>query len=166
MTTLDRSMHSEPSRASAPDRAMLAHDLRGALHGVIGGVAMLGRAPLAPETRGQVDRIAAAARNLSCLLGDLLGEEPSPARIEAYAVTEVARLLRHVGKRWTGEAEECGARFAIDVEPDLPAALRADLGAIVRALGNLVASAIRGASPGEVRLDVRRTPAGGLAFEV
>lgn len=166
MTTLDRSLLSGSAQAAARDRAMLAHDLRGALHGVIGGVAMLGRAPLAQETRGQVDRIAAAARNLSCLVGDLLGEPTPPERREAYATADVARLLRHVGKRWTGEAEEQGLRFVIDEGSDLPASLRVDLGALVRAIGNLVSSALRSSWSGEVRLNVRGTPMSGLAFEV
>lgn len=145
---------------------MLAHDVRGALHGVMGGVSMLERASLGDGTREQVERIAAAARNLNRLVRELLEEEPPADRLDVYATADVARLLRHLGRRWTGEASERDVRFALEVDDDLPAALRVDVTALGRAIGNLVSSALAHAWFGEVRLGVRRAPAGGIVFVV
>jgi CheY-like chemotaxis protein/HPt (histidine-containing phosphotransfer) domain-containing protein len=86
--------------------------------------------------------------------------------VEACPTSDVARLLRHLGRRWTGEASERGVRFGIDADDDLPAALRVDVTALARAIGNLVSSALTYAWPGEVRLGVRRTPEGGIAIVV
>jgi CheY-like chemotaxis protein len=167
MTILDPLTHSGPLPATVSrDHAMLLHDMRGALQGVLGGVTLLEEATLPPEARAQADRIAAAARTLVCLVQGLFGHDPEPEARAAHSRIEVDQLLRHVGRRWTGEAQAVGGRFRVDTGPDLPAALRADLVPLVRALGNLIGNALRYGGDGEVRLAARRTPEGGLAFVV
>lgn len=167
MTTVDTTMHAGPAAVvNQRERAALAHDLRGALHGVMGGVAMLRRVDLTAEVREQVDRIGAAADTLSCLAMTLVGEEMHPERREAYGRIDVQRFLRHLSRRWSGEAIERGVGFRLCAEPDLPGVLRADLVSLARALGNLLGNAVRYAWSGDVRLVVRRTTGGGIAFDV
>jgi CheY-like chemotaxis protein/two-component sensor histidine kinase/HPt (histidine-containing phosphotransfer) domain-containing protein len=166
MTTLDPGMRSGTDPAgSARDRAMVCHDVRGALQGVIGGVAMLEGEALPPPAREQFDRIAASAKTLACLVDGLVGGS-SPRRREAYGRVDLARFLRHLSRRWTGEAHESGHSLDVVVGPDLPAALEVDLVALARAVGNLLGNAVRHSRPGRIRLDLRRAPGGGVAFVV
>ncbi len=167
MTTLDPAMHPGSSPGvSQRDRSMLAHDLRGALQGVMGGVALLDRARLSPEALDQIDRVAASAKLLACLVNDLLGQEMAPERRVAYSHVEIPRFLRHLARRWNGEALESGGSFRIEADPDLPMLLQADLVSLARALGNLIGNALRYGKAGEVRLGVRRTAEGGMTFVV
>jgi two-component system, OmpR family, aerobic respiration control sensor histidine kinase ArcB len=148
------------------DAAMIAHDLRSALAGVLGGVARIDRAALAPTEREQVERISASADTLACLLRSVIGETVSPDELAAHGRIEVERFLRHLSRRWSGEARERGVVFAIDAAPGLPAILNADLVSVARALGNLIGNAIRYAWSGEVRLAVSVPPEGGILFRV
>jgi CheY-like chemotaxis protein/two-component sensor histidine kinase len=154
------------SDAAALDAAMVAHDIRGALAGVLGGVGRIDRSVLGPAEREQIERVAASADTLACLLRSLIGETASPEEIAAHGRIEVQRFLRHLSRRWSGEARERGARFAIDAAPSLPAVLNADLVSLARAVGNLIGNAIRHAWSGEVRLDVVVPQDGGLLFRV
>src|SRR5690606_6249788 len=55
------------------DFAMLAHDIRGALQGVFGGLAAIGAEDLPAEMREQLQRIGAAARTIQNLSDALAG---------------------------------------------------------------------------------------------
>jgi len=145
---------------------MLVHDLRGALHGVLGGVALLDAAEMPAALREQIARIGAAARTVVQLAEDLVGEEGPPGRRVTTSEVEVLRFLRHVDRRWTGEARERGRPLRVEAEADVPRFLRVDIVSLARAVGNLVGNALRHVRSGEVRLYARRTAEGGLAFEV
>ena len=167
MTTLDPSMHAgKCPAAQARDRAMIVHDLRGALQGVLGGVAMLDAVEVAAGARGQIDRVAASAQALACLLQGLLGDESISEQCVAHAWIDLPRFVEHLGKRWGGEADERGLRFRVDVAADLSGKLRADPMSLARALGNLIGNAFAHGRSGDVRLALRRTSDGGVAFDV
>ena len=167
MTTLDPSMHTgHPSAAHARDRAMIVHDLRGALQGVLGGVAMLDAFEVAAEARGQIDRVGASAKTLAGLLNGLLGEDFTPGQPPADARIDLPRFVSHVGKRWAGEAVERGLRFRVEVAPELGGLLRVDPTSLSRALGNLIGNAFLHGRSGDVRLAVRRSSDAGVTFEV
>jgi CheY-like chemotaxis protein/HPt (histidine-containing phosphotransfer) domain-containing protein len=165
MTTLDPKLRSGLAAAADPrERAMLAHDLRGALQGVIGGVARLNGVALAPEVRAQVERIAEASKTIVRLAGGLLATADAA---DAFPPTvEVEWLLRHLERRWTGEAAAEGGGFRIDAARALPETLAVDLTALIRALGNVIGNALRYASAGPVTLVVQSAADGGLAFLV
>ena len=166
MTTIDPAMLSgRPVEAGPRDPNMLAHDVRGALQGIHGGVAALGRMELAAEAREQVDRIAAASRILHCLIAGLVGLDAAPYARQGEPV-QLRRLLRHIARRWSGEAREAGVRFDLRVEDAAPDRLDVDLVAIVRTLGNLIGNAIRHGDGGDIRLDARAAPGGGLVLTV
>lgn len=177
MATLDPSMHARsPAGASARDRAMMAHDVRGALQGIVGGVAMLDRAGLAPAQQEQLDRIEAASRSLSRLLGGLV-EPEGPAPVPGMAApcmtargpgVDLRLFLRDLGRRWIGEARERGAELAVTAAADAPALLHADFVALERAVGNLICNALGHAvdhGGGTVRVDLRGE-AGGAVLTV
>jgi len=154
------------SGAVALEAAMIAHDIRSALAGVLGGVGQIDRAALGPAEREQVERVAASADTLACLLRSLIGEAADPEEIAAHGRIEIGRFLQHLSRRWSGEARERGVRFAIDTGAGLPAVLHADLVSLARVLGNLIGNAIRYAWSGEVRVGVTVPSDGGLVFRV
>jgi len=167
MTTSPQTTISGPTAASPQrDAAMLVHDVRNALQGVLGGVSMLDGAELAPANRAQLDRVSAAASHLNRLLGTLLGDFAQTNRPGGATTIDVARFMCRIAKRWSGEADERGIRFEIEVDPDAPTSLRADLTLLARAIDNLVDNAMCHAGSGESRLRLLRAADGGLIFEV
>jgi CheY-like chemotaxis protein/HPt (histidine-containing phosphotransfer) domain-containing protein len=151
---------------AARELAMLAHDIRGALNGVIGGMGEIEASELSPRLREQVERVATAARSLASLTAMMLGDAPDPV---AWASGEHLRLpsfLGYVRSRWAGEAHEKGLGFDIVPATDLPPALRMDHLPLARALGNLISNAIKHTGRGAVRLSVARAPGGGITFRV
>ncbi len=167
MTTLRSSVPAGQAPAIPPrDQAMIVHDLRGALQGVLGGVGLLETAEVSPEARAQIDRVAASAQTLACLVNGLIGEDLAPERGQADDHVDLPRFLHHLGKRWSGEAEERGLRFRIEADHGLPGTLRVEPMSLARALGNLIGNAFVHGRPGAVRLAVRRLSDGGAAFEV
>ncbi|MBP7000845.1 response regulator [Amaricoccus sp.] len=164
MATLDSSMHAiAAAGGSARDRAMIAHDVRCALHGVTGGVAILEQARLDPGLREQIERVAAASRTLASVLGQLLDEAAPDA---GDAPVDLDAFLRHLARRWTGEAREHDVEFVARAAPDAPAALDVDPVALERAFGNVICNAVRHSGPGRVRIDVLRGDDGGCVLRV
>jgi two-component system, OmpR family, aerobic respiration control sensor histidine kinase ArcB len=141
---------------------MLAHDIRSALHGVLGGLAILDRARLDPDLQLQVDRVAAAAGTLASLVTEALEKEPAD-RAGARRVS-LRDLLDAVERRWVGEAAEKGLAFELVTAPGLPARLRADPVDLDRILANLIGNAVKFSGSGLIRLRVTRDPEGGLRF--
>lgn len=174
MATLDPSLHARsPAGVSARDRAMMVHDVRGALQGVVGGVAMLDRSGLAPAQWEQLDRIEEAARSLTRLIAGLLDADaaapaagPVAARGAAPAqAIDLRRFLRDLGRRWTGEAHERRVDLVVEAAAGAPALLYADLVALERAVANLVSNALRHGG-GVVRVELVGEDGGGAALVV
>ena len=93
---LDRSQSSASARLEGRELAMLRHDIRGALMGVMGAAGQMEAAELDADARRQVERICAASRTLACLVGIVLGEEPDPAEAEADRRVETDKLPRAI----------------------------------------------------------------------
>jgi two-component system, OmpR family, aerobic respiration control sensor histidine kinase ArcB len=137
---------------------MLTHDIRGALTGVIGGIALLDRSTMTTETRVQFDRVAAAAQALASLVSDAEGDALAETPVE------VNGLMRFLVRRWTGEAQEKQLTFSVTLGEGLPAFLRVDFLTLSRVLGNLIGNAIKFSDAGLVHLTVRRGADGGIVF--
>jgi CheY-like chemotaxis protein/HPt (histidine-containing phosphotransfer) domain-containing protein len=145
--------------------SMLAHDIRGALQGVVGGVAALGASPLPPELTVQIDRIAAASRALESLISIAI-EGPAIAEEALSHRVELSAFLDFLNSRWRGEAQANGMDFSIALEAGSPAGMRVPHFPLARLLGNLISNAIRHARTGTVRLAVGPGPDGGLIVRV
>jgi CheY-like chemotaxis protein len=153
MTVIDPAMDMGPAVVRGRDLAMLGHDVRCALQSVLGGLGQIEAADLPQGLRAQVERAATAGTALGCLVGILLGDEPDAAA--GRTRVDVERLLRHLRRRYAGEAEARGLGFEATREPDVPGQLRLDLVALARVLGNLIGNALQHGG-GTVRLAVAR----------
>lgn len=167
------SFHLPPEASGLVDcdpynRAMLAHDIRNALSGVTGGIALVGRARIEPGLIPQLDRILAAGEELGHLVAAALGESggSGPEGTGDAATTRLPALLDTVGRRWKGEAAARSREFRIETGPDLPGGLRVPALDLLRILGNLIDSALRRGDGGIVRLVIRREADGGILLAV
>ncbi len=154
------------------ENAMLAHDIRNALSGVTGGIALLDQARIEPALAGQLDRIAAAGAQLDHLVALMLGEtEAAPeGATAASATTDLREIRAMIERRWTGEAAGRGLEFRIVTGSDLPHGLRVPLLDLLRVLGNLIDNAVRFSAVksggGTIRLMIDRGPGGGVVFAI
>jgi CheY-like chemotaxis protein/two-component sensor histidine kinase len=145
----------------AAELAMLHHDVRGALQGVIGGIGQIDLAGCDGRTREQFERIAAAARTLACLVGELVGDHDN-----ASGDVDFRAFVEHLQHRHAGEARARGLDLVVTAGGVPPRRLALDPMALVRILDNLIGNAIRFTAAGSVRLAADRAPDGGIAFRV
>jgi two-component system aerobic respiration control sensor histidine kinase ArcB len=156
-----------PSGGACPEGrelAMLHHDLRGALQGVICGIGRIRAADLPDQVRGDADRVAAAARSVANLVGALLGD--TAFLRPSGQVVELADLLAYLRCRHGGEARQRGLTLEVLAGAGLPLRLRLDATSLTRILDNLIGNAIEFAGRGAVRLALAREPDGAVAFRV
>jgi CheY-like chemotaxis protein len=153
-----------PNDARAVDAAMIAHDVRAALQGVVGGVAALERASLPATLESQIDSIIASSRLLENLIAMVIGDiaDPEPEHGEV----DLQDLLAFLAHRWSGEAEAKGLALAVETQPDLPRGVHLQQMPLTRLIGNLLSNAIRHSDAGLVTLRVERTRAGDLIFGI
>jgi two-component system, OmpR family, aerobic respiration control sensor histidine kinase ArcB len=144
------------------ERAMLAHDMRGALNGVIGGVASIDFKGVEPKLRVQLERICAGAEHLTFLL-----EEAFRDGGEAEAeVTNFADFRERLVRRWTGEAAVRGLQLVVENGPGLPRVLHVRPVDLVRVASNLLSNALKFTRAGTVALTFRRATDGALELSV
>ena len=157
------------STADAPrgdrETAMLRHDLRGALQGILGGVSQVDLAALPAAAREQIERVAAAATTLARLLcrADDLAEAGSAGSDQQV---DLARLVAFMRRRHAGEARERGLGFEVRVAENVPPTLSLELTSTTRILDNLIGNALKFADLGVVRLLVGRAADGSVVFRV
>jgi two-component system, OmpR family, aerobic respiration control sensor histidine kinase ArcB len=132
---------------------------------VLGGLAVMERAPLDADLRRQVERVAASAEVLAVLIAAALAPPPAEESDESASV-DLAAFLAQTARRWTGEANEKGLSFEIDRAASLPERILAPSADLARIVGNLVSNAIKFSPSGALRLRVRRPPEGGVEFAV
>jgi two-component system aerobic respiration control sensor histidine kinase ArcB len=168
MTAFEASLESSPGRAEGPwadsrERAMLRHDIYGALHGIIGGLTQVDAEELSDAAREQLDRVSAAAKTLTRLVDALLGDSEAA---DAPATVNLQRFLRHMRRRYVGEASARGLRFVIEITSDLPGGLMVSPVSLVRILDNLVGNALKFAESGTIAVTVGRDTDGEIVFAV
>ena len=166
MQALDASFGSgsRPAEEVGPylDLAMLAHDIRGALQGVIGGIAAIDANRLPADVQEQLSRISTAAGSIESLTG-LLGSE---ARDSAQGTVALRTFLTYFEGRWAGEAHVKGLELQVLAAPGIPQEIRVGHLALARVLGNLVHNSIRYGDTGVIELRVTPGNAGGVAFRL
>jgi CheY-like chemotaxis protein/two-component sensor histidine kinase len=155
-----RELSAETGRGDR-ESAMLRHDLRGALQGILGGVGQIDLATLPAPAREQVERVAAAARTLARLRGS--AEEPGEGTEERV---DLAHLVAFMRRRHAGEARERGLAFEVQVAENAPPALALAMTPTIRILDNLIGNALKFADVGAVRLGVERAADGSVVFRV
>ncbi|CAN5758305.1 hypothetical protein BH23PSE1_BH23PSE1_18780 [soil metagenome] len=159
------------SKSGSREFAMLAHDIKGALQGVVGGISLIERVSREPEVLLQVQRVSAAAESLALLVDEALGgsdggSDGGAGAGEGGAVgaVDVAAFLGFIARRWAGEARAKGLAFSVEPQDGLPERLLVCFQPLARILGNLIGNAVQHSDAGSVRRAVRREARRGVVF--
>jgi signal transduction histidine kinase/CheY-like chemotaxis protein len=140
--------------------AMMSHEIREPMNGVLGMVRLLRDTPLDSEQRGYVDSAVDSAEALLTIVNDILDFsridagrlELAPADVELAPFLE--RLLRQIEPR----AQARQIEFRCELLPGAPRAVRVDPGRLRQVLLNLVGNALKFTEAGHVHLRVGRGP--------
>jgi two-component system aerobic respiration control sensor histidine kinase ArcB len=143
------------------------HDMRAAVSDVVGGLRLVDLDRLDPETRTQLERVAAAGDALASLVESalLIASGPGAEHIAEGAV-QLSSLVEHWRKRWTGHATETGVSFEILVDADPGLSLLVPRMTVERIVSNVISNALDHAAGSDVWLTVRVDEDAALVMEV
>jgi signal transduction histidine kinase/ActR/RegA family two-component response regulator len=134
--------------------AMMSHDIRTPLNGVIGMLALLDDDELPPEQRRTINIARASGQQLRVLLDDII----DLARAEAgklqlsIRATDINQLLGDSASFWRYLAHEKNLAIELTVGDSVPAWLLADPVRLRQLIDNLLSNAIKYTSKGSIRL--------------
>ncbi|WP_118137163.1 response regulator [Oceanicella sp. SM1341] len=145
--------------------AMLAHDMRTAIGGITGSLALIDARGLDEDTRSKIDRATESADLLVRLLEGALdvAEMDAPPNI---AAVELAGILRSQSRMWTAEATRKGLKLDISFDITAPEVLVVDATRLGRVLSNLVGNAVKFTDEGFVSLRASTDESGAPVFEI
>lgn len=144
--------------------AMVSHEMRTPLNGILGMSSLLRDTELSPEQAAYVDAVSSSGQALLALVEDMLDLtlieagrfEPRPEEFDPrHLVEEVCELL-------AGRAHVRGIELAPHVASQVPDLVRADAGRIRQVLVNLVGNAIKFTEKGGVCVSLCATPQPGV----
>ena len=143
------------ARAKSEFLANMSHELRTPLTSVIGFSGLLQQSAALPETeRRYADRIGTASEALLGVINDILDY----SKLEAGAVEMEARafdpraLAQAAAAMIEGQCEVKGLALAVELDPQLPAALTGDEGRLRQVMLNFLANATKFTAAGGVTL--------------
>lgn len=151
------------ARAKSEFLAMMSHEIKTPMNGVLGMLRSLGRDGLTERQHAYLHAAEESGKGLMAILNDILDY----SRIEAgtlrinTATFSMADLARDIGLLMAPVALEKGIGFRLDASPGLPPASVGDMAKLRQILFNLVSNALRFTDEGEVVLSVLATPADG-----
>ena len=168
----ERTRAEREAAARARLLAVLSHELRTPISGVLGMAALLRGTKLTPEQASYVESIDASGRMLLSMVNEILEE----ARLEAERASEDAqrarrepfdpvRLVEEVVELLAPRAHARGLEVAGFIAPEIRGEWLGDASKIKQALMNLVGNAIKFTRKGGVLVRVERVE-GGLHFSV
>lgn len=156
------------SKAKTEFLASMSHEIKTPLNGVIGLADVLSRTRLDEDQRDILKTLTASAGDLDCLLDDLLDFSQLQAgkiEIKAAAFDLPAAVLESI-EPFSAVAKAKGLNLVANVDQDVDGAVLGDVARLKQVLTNLVSNAVKFTEKGEVCLNVRRSGAGAILFEV
>ena len=153
--------------------AVMSHELREPMNGVLGMARLLRDTPLDGEQSGYVDAVIGSAEALITLVNDILDLSRIDAgRFDLDPVDFAPRaFFERLATLFARRAAAKGIGFTLDLGCGLPEVARGDPGRLRQIVTNLVTNGIKFTSQGEVRLEVRPAAAAerdrlGLALRI
>ena len=158
--------------ARADFLAVMSHEIREPMNGVLGMVRLLTETPLDVEQRSFVDSAIESAEALLTIVSDVLDLTRIDAgRLELAPVeVDLASFVERLRVQLEPRALQRGIGFRCELRPALPTAVRLDPGRLRQILLNLIGNGFKFTSQGHVGLWIAPCPAPpgmvGVRFEV
>ncbi|WP_437283170.1 response regulator [Sorangium sp. So ce375] len=132
--------------------AQMRHEIRALLGGIVGFSGLLIDSDLDPEQRAWARRIRHSGDAVLSMVDDLiaLGQPDGRGLHVDHADFDLRRAIEDAAELLGERAHDDGTELVLDVEPDVPGAVRGDAARLRQILLNVGASAIGAAPRGEV----------------
>ena len=139
-------------RAKSEFLAVVSHEIRTPINGVIGFTKLLRETPLSAEQFGFVDMIGSSGLTLEALISDIL----DMSKIEAgkididHAPFALRRSVEEVVTFFTPRARSAGLSLSAKIDEDVPTVVNGDANRLRQILVNLIGNAIKFTEHGSV----------------
>jgi PAS domain S-box-containing protein len=143
-------------RAKTEFLAIVSHEIRTPINGVIGFAQILADSPLSPEQREQVAIIRASGEALEKLIGDILDLSKIEAnKIEIESVPfGLHKCVDDVMAFFQPRARAAALTLTASIDSDVPAVVNSDEARIRQIITNLVANALKFTERGRITVHV------------
>lgn len=144
------------NRAKSAFLAVISHELRTPMNGVLGAAQLLTSTRLDPTQKEYVSIVRNSGDNLMALLNDIL----DLTRIEAdrleleSAEVDIAEFTSRFDRTWSGRASEKDVAFVVEIDPSTPASVVGDPARTAQIVHNLLSNSVKFTEQGEIRLTV------------
>ena len=141
-------------RAKSEFLAIVSHEIRTPINGVIGFGKLLRDSPLNTEQRSFVDMITSSGQTLETLISDILDLSKIEAgKIEIeHAPFSMRDCIEEVGALFGPRAREAGLTITTSITPGMPKIVNSDHGRLRQILSNLVGNAIKFTEKGGITI--------------
>ncbi len=149
------------NKAKSEFLAMMSHDIRTPLNGLLSMAQMLLESPLTPEQRSYTDIITTAGQTLNALISDIL----DISKIEAGHMElapepfDLKDLVDKVGRLLAPRAEANGTSLTVQYAAGAPRWVRGDVARLQQFVMNLAGNAVKFTAQGRVTIAVDGLPA-------
>ncbi|MBT3788080.1 MAG: response regulator [Alphaproteobacteria bacterium] len=147
--------------------AVVSHEVRTPMNGVLGMARLLLETPLVPKQREFAQSIVDSGEALLVILNDLLDiSKLESGNLEIETVPFAPRkLIDDTIKIMASTAREKGLELAVDISPDIPDTLLGDVNRLRQILFNLLNNAIKFTASGSVSVSAKCTRQGDDAIQ-
>lgn len=147
-------------RAKTEFLAIVSHEIRTPINGVIGFAKLLRDSTLTAEQRSFVDMITSSGQALESLISDILDLSKIEAgKIEIeHAPFSMSDCIEELGALFGPRAKEAGLTIKTEIAPGVPMLVYSDHNRVRQILSNLVGNAIKFTEKGGITISVAAVP--------
>jgi len=147
----------EATKAKSEFLAMMSHEVRTPLNGVLGFSDLLLESDITPLQRSYVETISTSGRALLTVLNDILDFskiEAGKLELESEAF-DLTRCVRSMCELFEPRAKENGTTISFHIDESLPKGVIGDEIRVQQVLGNLISNAVKFTKDGSITVTVQ-----------
>jgi signal transduction histidine kinase len=147
----------EATKAKSEFLAMMSHEVRTPLNGVLGFSDLLLESDLSGDQRSYVETISTSGRALLTVLNDILDFskiEAGKLELESQEF-DLEQCIRSMCDLFEPRAKENDTAISFHIDPDLPSRIVGDEIRVQQVLGNLISNAVKFTRGGQIIVTVQ-----------